>query len=227
MLSRKGQNFLDYAMIIGVVAFSLFSMTTYLRRSMQAKVKDLTDAYIADKQLSQIAPNTKSAGENRYAVAADDSEIQGQRSQSYAVKSYSSQSYQAEDEEPQRFRFDIPEILANISGSDDGSFVNYQNQISDASNRFFESNDSQKIENLSKSYNNDSGLDGTDIDGQQDGSLPDLPGTEHAPDMPDISNPPTVPEWIQNIPGFSPDDYVNDDNAPSWFRDLQHIGDNL
>ena len=50
VFSRKGQNLMDLALIIGVVGLLMVGMETYLRRQMQGKIKDLTDHFISEDQ---------------------------------------------------------------------------------------------------------------------------------------------------------------------------------
>ena len=57
IFSRRGQNLVDLALIIGVVGLVFIGMEVYIKRSVQGKVKDLTDYIISDKQ-SAKAPNT-------------------------------------------------------------------------------------------------------------------------------------------------------------------------
>lgn len=40
---RRGQNVLEYAVLISVLAAALFAMTTYVTRSMNAKLKHVED----------------------------------------------------------------------------------------------------------------------------------------------------------------------------------------
>jgi len=50
---RRGQNLVDLALIIGVVALVVAGMETYIRRSVQGKVKNLTDYIISDQQATE------------------------------------------------------------------------------------------------------------------------------------------------------------------------------
>jgi len=52
---RKAEALFHYAIIITVVALALATMHTYLRRGIQAKVKDLTDHIICDRQLASLS----------------------------------------------------------------------------------------------------------------------------------------------------------------------------
>jgi len=51
---RKAEALFHYAIIITMVALALAVMHTYLRRSIQAKVKDLTDHIICERQLASL-----------------------------------------------------------------------------------------------------------------------------------------------------------------------------
>lgn len=47
---RRGQNLTELALIIGVVGLVLIGMEVYFKRGVAAKIKDLTDGIIGDKQ---------------------------------------------------------------------------------------------------------------------------------------------------------------------------------
>ena len=55
---RKAEALFHYALLITVVALGLATMHNYLRRSIQAKVKDLTDHVISDRQLASLSDPT-------------------------------------------------------------------------------------------------------------------------------------------------------------------------
>ncbi len=55
MKYRRAEALFHYAIIITVVAIALAAMHTYLRRGIQAKVKDLTDHIICDRQLASLS----------------------------------------------------------------------------------------------------------------------------------------------------------------------------
>lgn len=55
---NRGQSLVDLAIIIGVVGLVFIGMQTYVKRSVQGKVKDLTDYIISDQQ----APDKDAAG---------------------------------------------------------------------------------------------------------------------------------------------------------------------
>lgn len=50
MLFKKGQNLTELALLIGIVSLVLIGMEVYFRRGLNAKVKDLTDTWIGNKQ---------------------------------------------------------------------------------------------------------------------------------------------------------------------------------
>lgn len=54
MRYRRAEALLQYAILITIVALALTAMHTYLRRSIQAKVKGLTDQIICERQLASL-----------------------------------------------------------------------------------------------------------------------------------------------------------------------------
>lgn len=54
MKFRKAEALFQYAIIITVVALALATMHIYLRRGIQAKVKNLTDNIICERQLASL-----------------------------------------------------------------------------------------------------------------------------------------------------------------------------
>lgn len=50
IFSRRGQNLVDLALLIGLVGLAIVGMEVYLKRGMQGKVKDLTDYIISSGQ---------------------------------------------------------------------------------------------------------------------------------------------------------------------------------
>lgn len=46
----RGQNLVDLALIIAVVGLVFIGMQVYIKRSIQGKVKDLTDYIVSDQQ---------------------------------------------------------------------------------------------------------------------------------------------------------------------------------
>jgi hypothetical protein len=51
---KKAQAVVSYAILIVIVGLALGTMRLYLQRTVQARVKDLTDAYIGDRQLATL-----------------------------------------------------------------------------------------------------------------------------------------------------------------------------
>ena len=70
---RRGQNLADLALIIGVVGLVFIGMETYIRRSVQGKVKNLTD-YIISNEQSAEAPDT-SAVNSQTSTSSDSTMI--------------------------------------------------------------------------------------------------------------------------------------------------------
>lgn len=65
MKSRKAFALFHYAIVITIVALGLATMHTYLRRSIQAKVKDLTDHIISERQLASLNdPDSETSTKN-------------------------------------------------------------------------------------------------------------------------------------------------------------------
>lgn len=51
---KKATAMVQYSLMISIVALALTTMSMYLRRSVQAKVKDLTDGFICNRQLGSL-----------------------------------------------------------------------------------------------------------------------------------------------------------------------------
>lgn len=61
---QKAQTLSEYAIIIGVVAILLMTMQVYVKRGLQARVKDMTDVWIVtdrDSFLAQYAAGESSS----------------------------------------------------------------------------------------------------------------------------------------------------------------------
>lgn len=58
-LNFTGSSFMEYAIVIGIVSLLLIGMNIYIKRGVQAKVKDMTDYFITNKQEAEINPSTK------------------------------------------------------------------------------------------------------------------------------------------------------------------------
>ena len=72
MFLRRGQNLADLALIIGVVGLVFIGMEVYIKRSVQGKVKDLTD-YIVSNTQSAMQPDQ--AGETSNSIYTLDSSM--------------------------------------------------------------------------------------------------------------------------------------------------------
>jgi len=57
-LNFTGSSFMEYVIVIGIVSLLLTGMNIYIKRGMQAKVKDMTDYFITNKQEAEINPST-------------------------------------------------------------------------------------------------------------------------------------------------------------------------
>jgi Flp pilus assembly pilin Flp len=58
--NQAASAFVEYAIILGVIAVVILTMNTYVKRGVQGKVKDMTDFFIGgakDVQVSQVDPN--------------------------------------------------------------------------------------------------------------------------------------------------------------------------
>ena len=57
--SRRAQSITEYVIVLGLVAAALISMQVYVKRGVQAKVKDMTDAFLpagtVDSGVSQLS----------------------------------------------------------------------------------------------------------------------------------------------------------------------------
>jgi hypothetical protein len=60
---RRGQNLMEIAVIIATVGLVIYGMETYVKRSVQGKVKNLTDYIISDKQANEN-PNGKTTAKD-------------------------------------------------------------------------------------------------------------------------------------------------------------------
>lgn len=72
MGNRRGQTTAEYAVVVGVVIAAIVAMQIYVKRGMQAKVKDVTDNFtsqaVGGRQTSQYEPYYASSD---YTVAQD------------------------------------------------------------------------------------------------------------------------------------------------------------
>lgn len=54
----RGQSLINYALIFAIVTAALVGMTTYIKRGVQGKVRDMTDFFISDEQLVELDPTS-------------------------------------------------------------------------------------------------------------------------------------------------------------------------
>lgn len=58
--------FMEYALMVGLIAVVLVTMNTYLKRGFQGKVKDVTDYFMSqgeEEQVDKVDPDTKTKNE--------------------------------------------------------------------------------------------------------------------------------------------------------------------
>ena len=67
-LNFTGSSFMEYVIVIGLVSLLLTGMNIYIKRGVQAKLKDMTDYFITNKQETEINPATitESQSNSRY-----------------------------------------------------------------------------------------------------------------------------------------------------------------
>jgi len=59
-INKKGQNLIEYGLILGIVAMALISMQTYFKRSLQSVVKVVADDYGPQRMpIRQVEVNVK------------------------------------------------------------------------------------------------------------------------------------------------------------------------
>ncbi len=51
---KRADSINEFAILLSIISLVFFSMNTYVKRSVQARVKDLTDGVISSKHLNQI-----------------------------------------------------------------------------------------------------------------------------------------------------------------------------
>ena len=122
---RKAEALFQYAIVITVVALALATMHTYLRRSIQAKVRDLTDHVIYDKQLASLNDpvSEKSTRDINYTYNLQKTESAGGMSSRSTTSAY---SVQMEHEAESIEKIDYGQA---VSGVDDslGDYLSYGN----------------------------------------------------------------------------------------------------
>ena len=81
-LQRKKETasaLLDYAVILGIVSLVFMSMNIYIKRGIQAKVKDMTDNFIGKEQSVEINPTavTNSLNDSFYGAIVGEETLTG------------------------------------------------------------------------------------------------------------------------------------------------------
>ncbi len=142
---KRAQSLADYAIVLMVVSFVLFGMATYVRRSMQAETKQLTDAFISTQQRKQLVAGTQSRSGSSAGYQSDDRETQGIRAVQNTSTAQSLTQGTTPREDSDRFQIDIPEFLANVFVGDYRRETVYDKAVSNAANDFFGSQGSQAI----------------------------------------------------------------------------------
>jgi Flp pilus assembly pilin Flp len=62
IFSYKSQSLIEVALLIGIVGLAIVGMEVYIRRGVQAKVKNLTDYIVSDEQApDEDAADTQSS----------------------------------------------------------------------------------------------------------------------------------------------------------------------
>lgn len=62
---KRGSSFMEYMIVIGIVSLVLTGMNIYIKRGMQAQLKDMTDYFITAKQDSETNPGTTTASQSK------------------------------------------------------------------------------------------------------------------------------------------------------------------
>ncbi|MDD5059841.1 MAG: hypothetical protein PHY35_01810 [Candidatus Omnitrophica bacterium] len=76
---RKGQNLVDLALLIGIVGLVIIGMETYIRRGLQGKLRDATDAIISKGQAASADEPDSKTGHTRTHAEFDYEEGAGGR----------------------------------------------------------------------------------------------------------------------------------------------------
>lgn len=59
--NQAATSFLEYVLILGVASAVLMGMSTYVKRGMQGRLKEMTDYFISNEQLVEINPTTSNS----------------------------------------------------------------------------------------------------------------------------------------------------------------------
>ena len=55
-MNKSAGSFIEYTIILGLVSMVLIAMNTYIKRGVQARLKDMTDYFISNEQLVEANP---------------------------------------------------------------------------------------------------------------------------------------------------------------------------
>jgi hypothetical protein len=93
----RGQNLVDLALIIGVVGLVFIGMETYIKRSVQGKIRNLTDYIVSDQQSTEEDPVDRQSSFS-FSSTMESKEYQGGgRALTGSEKSTSTYSQQASE----------------------------------------------------------------------------------------------------------------------------------
>ena len=70
---KRGSSFMEYLVILGIISAVLWGMNVYVKRGVQAKMKDLTDSFIGKEQEADSSPTavTTSSSSSAYDSTVD------------------------------------------------------------------------------------------------------------------------------------------------------------
>jgi len=95
---RKGQNLVDLALLIGIVGLVIVGMEVYIRRGLQGKIKDATDAIVSKGQNTDSdAPDSKTSTTNLDSNLVFEEDMGGAKSVSGEIKSTTNYSSTSEN----------------------------------------------------------------------------------------------------------------------------------
>lgn len=123
IFKKRGDSLIDYAVVLSVVMLAIVGMQVYLRRSVQAKIKDMTDAALAPgavdagsyqvANINRIIPKLdESTGKTSQTIMSSTNKIQsGDNAGSiiYESQAQSVSNYSAAQEDPNK-EPEIPEV---------------------------------------------------------------------------------------------------------------------
>lgn len=65
-LKNYGNSFMEYALILGIISLVLTGMNIYIKRGMQAKVKDMTNYFFKSQEQSvDTSPNVTAVSQSK------------------------------------------------------------------------------------------------------------------------------------------------------------------